>query len=137
MSFMVWNNAFELGIKEFDEHHKHLVALLNMTYDGFTQGASRVEIAAVLDELVDYATYHFAAEEYWMGVNKYPYLTQHCEDHERFCKRVAEFQKEFHNGTSNLSLEVLQFINTWLNTHILKADADYGRFGVNLSHSEH
>jgi hemerythrin len=137
MTFMDWDSIFELGIKEFDEHHKHLVHLLNMTYDGLTCGASHDELGAVLDELIDYATYHFAAEEYWMQIHKYHNLSQHHEEHERFCIRVVEIQKDFHQGKANLSPEVTQFLNSWLTYHILKTDAEYGLFAQGLSHAEH
>jgi hemerythrin len=130
MPFMGWLPGFELGITEFDEHHKHLVYLLNMTYDGVTGGADDEELGAVLDELIDYATYHFAAEEHWMTVHNYPHLPEHSEEHERFCKRVVEVQKDFHNGKSNLGIEVMQFLNTWLTDHILITDREYARFAL-------
>jgi hemerythrin len=133
MPLLIWNETFELGIDEFDDHHKHLVDLLNMAYDGFTQEGNHEELAAVLDELIDYATYHFTAEEYWMEVNNYPNLSQHSEDHENFCKRVIQFQRYIHNGKMHLSLRILQFLNSWLKLHILKTDAEYGRFAVSLS----
>ncbi|NTW99452.1 MAG: hemerythrin family protein [Geobacteraceae bacterium] len=130
MSFMIWNDAFDLGIKEFDEHHKHLVALINLTYDIFTQGTTHDGIVKVLDELVDYTKYHFAAEEHWMAVNKYPNLSQHSDEHESFCQTVSAFQSDFFKRKTNLSLEVLQFLNDWLTAHILKSDADYSRFAA-------
>ena len=134
MPFMEWDSTFELGIKEFDEHHKYLVHLLNMTYDGLTCRAGNDELGAVLDELIDYATYHFATEEYWMDTHKYSGLLQHHEEHEKFCSRVVEIQKDFHQGKTNLTLEVMQFLNNWLSNHILKTDAEYGRFAQGLSH---
>lgn len=128
MPFMEWSDAFELGIAEFDEHHKHLVSLLNMTYDGIMLGAPRDELGAVLDALIDYATYHFSTEEYWMEMHGYPEAPQHHEEHEKFCNRVVEIQRDFHQGRMNLSLEVMGFLNSWLTSHILMTDAEYGKF---------
>lgn len=133
MPFMEWLDVYELGVTGFDEHHKHLVYLLNMTYDGVMRGAAHDELGAVLDELIDYATYHFAAEEHWMKVHEYPGLSEHSEEHERFCKRVVEVQNDFHNGKNNLGIEVVQFLNTWLTSHILKTDAEYARFAKESS----
>ena len=135
-AFIEWETRFELGIHEFDEHHKHLVDLLNMTYDGFIGKAEQDELGAVLDELVDYATYHFAAEEYWMELHTYPGMLQHREEHARFCTRVVEIQNDFHQGKTNLSLEILKFLNSWLVNHILKTDAEYGRFAVHLTYGQ-
>ena len=137
MSFIQWDRSFELGIHEFDEHHKRLANLLNMTYDGFTLGADHAELAAVLDELVDYATYHFIAEEHWMEVHNYPKLPQHREEHAKFSCRILDLQKDYHTSISNLSLDVLLFLQDWLITHILKSDADYGLFAKGLSHDHH
>src|ERR1039457_890303 len=134
VSYIQWSKEFELGISEFDEHHKHLVDLLNKTYNNFINGASRDELEAVLDELIDYAIYHFSAEEQWMGTNEYPGLTQHCEEHDRFSRRVLDIQSNFHNGFEELSLELLLFLNNWMVGHILKADAEYACFAKGLPH---
>jgi hemerythrin len=137
VSFIPWDSSFESGIHEFDEHHKHLVNLLNITYDGFTGEADHTDLAAVLDELVDYATYHFIAEEHWMEVHNYPRLPQHREEHFNFTCRILELQKEYHASMSNLSLDVLLFLQDWLITHILKSDADYGLFAKGLPDDTH
>jgi len=129
---LVWDKCFELGIHEFDEHHKHLVHLLNMTYDGFVLEAEQDEIGAVLDELIDYATYHFSAEELWMEKHNYPGLQLHRGEHQNFCSRIVEIQKEFRQGKARLTLEILQLLNNWLTTHILRTDAEYGRFAADL-----
>jgi len=135
--YMEWNATFELGIEEFDEHHKFLVDLLNMTYDGLTCEAPRDELGGVLDELIRYAGYHFAAEEHWMGTQNYPDASRHREEHERFSERVVEFQKDFHQGKADLSFEVLQFLTGWLSDHILKTDAEYGRFAQGVLSAAH
>jgi hemerythrin len=136
MPLLEWDKGFELGIEQFDEHHKHLVALLNKTYDDFTCGANHEALEEVLDELADYATYHFSAEETWMGVHEYPDLGRHREEHNRFSGRVAEIRKDFQNGRANLSLEVLTFLRNWLIDHILEKDADYGRFVKGLANDK-
>jgi hemerythrin len=128
MSIFVWDESFELGIEQFDEHHRHLVGLLNKTYDDFTAGTSHESLESTLDELIDYATYHFAAEEHWMKEHRYPDLRQHLDEHERFSRRVVEIQKDYHGRKVKLSLEVLSFLKNWLSNHILKTDAAYGKF---------
>jgi hemerythrin len=111
-----------------DEHHQHLILLLNQLYEQIKTGNVPASVEKIIDELTDYATYHFAAEEHWMTVNIYPRLPEHSNEHERFCTWVAGVQKNFHNGKSNLGIEVLQFLNNWLTEHILKTDAEYARF---------
>jgi len=137
MPVMEWDDSFALGINQFDEHHKHLIDLLNMAFDGFTCRLDRDELVVILDDLVDYAMYHFAAEEYWMEVNEYPRVAQHREEHEIFTIKVAAFQNDFLNRKTSLSLEVVQFLMSWLTNHILETDGDYGRFAAGLSNDTH
>jgi len=132
MPFIEWLTSFELGIPEFDEHHKRLVQLLDMTYDGITCGADQEELGAVLDELIDYATHHFAAEELWMTTHHYPLLTEHHKEHEIFRAKILEIQNDFHKGRNDLGIEVLQFLNSWVTDHILTIDAEYGRFAKEI-----
>lgn len=133
MPVMEWDDSFELGIDEFDEHHKQLMDLLNTVFEGFTCRKEHDEIEIVLIELIDYVSYHFAAEEYWMAVNEYPGLAQQSEEHEIFFNKVVKFQKDFRNGKTNLSLDVLQFLISWLTNHILMIDGDFGQFAKKLS----
>ncbi len=136
MAFMKWQETYELGIKEFDDHHKHLVHLLNTTYDSLKSGADISALGSVLDELIDYATYHFAAEEQWMIAHKYHKLSRHRDEHNAFSSKVTEFQKLFHQGKADLSTEVLTFLLDWLTDHIIVSDADYGHFAARFPHPD-
>ena len=133
MPLMKWYKKYELGIKVIDDHHKHLLSLLNKVFDEFTSGVSQEALCVVLDQLIDYTKYHFATEEHWMLVHEYPGLAKHREEHEIFTNRVVAIQNKFHNGETNLFPEVLQFLQNWLSYHILKTDAEYGRFAKGLS----
>ena len=128
MPIVEWNDSYLVGIEDIDQHHRHLVQLLNDTYDAFTDGSHQEKLGGVLDELIDYATYHFACEERWMQDSSYPGLSVHREEHERFIGRIVEIQKDFHARRANLTLEVLSFLKNWLTSHILQNDAGYGRF---------
>ena len=113
MSIFVWCKSFELGVELLDEHHKHLVDLLNKVFDCFVAGESYKIVEPVIDELIDYAKYHFAAEEYWMEYHKYPKLKQHGEEHEWFYDKIMEIQKDNHNQTANQSLKILTLLKNF------------------------
>jgi len=128
MPLLEWEKRFELGNFQFDEHHKQLVILLNETYDNFAGGANHGDLEVILDKLIDYATYHFDAEEKWMGLSGYDGLSQHREEHKKFTRRVVEIQIDFHEGKAHLTIEILTFLRNWLLDHILITDAEYVRF---------
>ena len=70
METFEWNRSYLLGVPHIDEHHQYLFKLLNKVYKTLLNGRDKEEIEKVLDSLIDYATYHFAAEESWMKVNR-------------------------------------------------------------------
>ena len=128
MPIVTWDDSFLLNIPQFDEHHRHLVKLLNHAYDSFTSGESADTVDYILDELFDYAAYHFSAEESWMKQHDYPLLTGHAAEHNLFTVKVLEMLKEPHHDVTFRLLEVMSFLNDWLTSHILETDVEYVRF---------
>ena len=128
MPIVEWNDSFLIGVEPFDEHHKHLVYLLNQSYKEFVLGAPVERAGAILDELFDYACYHFVAEEFWMSKSSYPKLEQHIEEHNYFTQRLQQIARDYRQGKSAISLKIMTFLKEWLLEHILKSDADYGHF---------
>jgi hemerythrin len=120
-----WQDKFNLGVGQFDDHHRHLVVLFNSSYDYLLAGEPGEDLGLILEALVDYAIYHFNAEERWMTENRYPKLEEHLEMHSHFKKRVIEIHKEFMNGRKDSSLEILTLLAGWFSNHILVADADF------------
>ena len=128
MPIIEWMDDFSVGINEFDNHHQYLIKLLNQTYDEFIAGADDNALMPILDELIKYTDYHFTAEEQWMEANNYPRLHKHRGEHEYFVGRVTALRREFGCGQTTMSLEILTFLKSWLSTHILGSDAEYGDF---------
>lgn len=128
MPIFEWNNLFLLGLKRFDEDHQHLVRLLNTTYDSFIHNESTCNLNTVIDELSDYALYHFTEEEYWMKETGYAGLEMHIFQHDIFSARVVEFKKRYQKSDAALALELLNFLKEWLVDHILGSDKEFGYF---------
>lgn len=126
MTFVTWSENLSLSVDQFDDHHKHLIGLINSTYEKFMTRDN--DLGTLFDELIDYATYHFSAEEYWMEKQLYPKLALHKVEHAYFSRRVKEMHKDFVAGDSALGLEVLTFMKNWLIYHIAESDSEYGRF---------
>lgn len=133
MSIVEWKPEYLLGIEQIDEHHRHLFNLLNKTYDSFVIGNSKQDLSDLFDELIDYATYHFAAEEVSMCNNDYSLCEAHRALHTVFSKRVLEIQNDYVAGKGELSLEILTFLKNWITDHILIEDAKYGHYVSSLN----
>jgi hemerythrin len=128
MPILSWSDQFSIGIPQVDAHHQHLFHLFNRLYNDFINKTLSSEMNNHLDELIDYATYHFAAEEHWMKVNRFPNLKSQEQEHALFSRKVAEMAKSYETGEKHLALETLSFLHNWLSTHILQSDVQFGRF---------
>jgi len=126
MNKIEWDSSFLLGFKEIDQHHQNLVGLLSRTHDEFVAGVSN--LGPTLDELLDYTKYHFKSEELWMLDDFYPGITGHKREHTFFLCKVTQLRETYQSGTECLSLEMLQFLEAWITNHILKTDAEFGKF---------
>jgi hemerythrin len=58
----------------------------------------------------------------------YPGLASHQALHDALVKKVIEFERRFAAHDTRVTAELMTFLRDWLTFHIMKVDADYGRF---------
>jgi len=129
--FMTWRPDFNLGIDEIDEQHKKIVELINMLNRAFINDEAREKLGSILDEMTDYADYHFQTEETLFSQHLFPFSEEHKRLHENFRVKVSQFKAQFENGLP-VTFRVLGFLRKWLTNHILDVDREY----VDIVHSE-
>jgi hemerythrin len=71
-------------------------------------------LAETLEELIQYTRMHFTAEENLLESSRYPDLSIHRLEHDRFVRTVEEFQKHFQSGQQFLSVQLMDFLKEWL-----------------------
>lgn len=128
MSFALWDASLSVGNKLIDEHHQHLIMLLNQLYEQVKTGNITASAEKIIDELTDYATYHFAAEEQYMRTYKYPQMDSHAKEHLEFTKIIVEYQKTLVSGQKVLFSNLVVFLKDWLINHICTVDLKLGQF---------
>ena len=137
-TFFVWDSRFNVEIEEVDQQHMRLADLINELHDAMTRNYGRGTVpftideydtmAAVLDELIDYASYHFSTEERYMREHAYPGYAAHKAVHRQFADRVRRFREDLEAGKAVVCADVLEFLKDWLVRHILTADKKLGAF---------
>jgi hemerythrin-like metal-binding protein len=128
MAAIQWTDEFSVGIREIDEQHKKLIALINKLNDANDRGDGSDILSYVFFELVNYAFYHFFTEERLMDEYSYPLAVAHRSEHVDFTSQVVNFFEDFQSGRTDLTPDVLNFLNDWLNNHILMTDKQCGLF---------
>lgn len=128
MAVFEWHDRLLTGNTQIDDHHRHLVGLLNATYRDFLRHAPPDLLSELFEELIDYATYHFAAEEQLMAESGYPRIEEHKQAHASFVKQINEMHAGFLEKQHPFFLEILAFLQNWLESHIVQTDGELGRF---------
>lgn len=125
MAIMPWNNSFATGIASIDAQHQQLVSYVNELYDAMTKNQGPDVTRKVLGKLVDYTVQHFAHEEKYFARYAYPDAAAHTAEHDALKKQVGEFNKKFQAGQATVNAELLNFLRSWLSSHILQSDKRY------------
>lgn len=122
MPLMQWDETMSVGDADLDSQHQALVDLINDAYEAI-QKHDEHQMAALLDQMREYATLHFHFEEELMEDAGFPDLEKHRALHDAFNDKVDTFQQDLFDKT-NYS-QVFVFLSRWLTTHIMKEDMNY------------
>lgn len=126
MPLMTWTDKLSVGVGVLDEDHKRLVGLVNELYDAMQAGRGKDVLGRTLNSLVQYTKMHFAREESFFSRTAYPAAEAHRKEHENLTRQVLDVQQKYNAGqTVTLSLDVLQFLKSWLIQHIQGSDQKY------------
>lgn len=128
MPLMEWDLSYSVGVAVFDDQHKKLFDIINSLNDAMKAGKSKDALGGILKSLIDYTATHFVAEEKMMLQHDYLQTQMHKMEHDKLVKQVLKLQEEFKAGKAMLSMEVMNFLKDWLNTHIAGSDKKYGAY---------
>lgn len=124
MAALTWTAAYQSGITGIDRQHQKLFDLINRFCDALGHGHGAEVLQGILEELKDYAGYHFQTEESAMAQSHYPQLAAHQLQHQVFIERISTWQAA-PQASLETGLELLNFLGNWLIVHIKSQDLDY------------
>jgi len=122
---MEWTNELGVSVKEIDDQHKKLIALINKLHDAMRAGQGKQVLEGTLQELAAYTVYHFETEEKYMQQFNYTGYPKHKAAHTAFVKKVTDFQKDFADNRLGITLDLMNFLKDWVNNHIKETDKQY------------
>jgi hemerythrin len=135
MSCLRWSDDFLVGVADVDRQHRRLVEMVNELHSAMLEGRGKDVLGGTLVGLVDYTVTHFATEEAYFDRFGYPGAVEHKTQHQGFVEKVADFKQGFDEDRLMVTLDVMDFLSTWLVEHIKGSDKAYGPFlnerGVN------
>lgn len=128
MAFISWNSRYSVGINSIDVQHNKLIEYINDLHEAMKTGKAKEVMGGIIQNLIKYTTSHFSLEEKHMSEQKYPGYLEHKKEHQEFTNKVLEFQKSFNNGSTSVSIDILNFLRDWLLHHIAISDQKYAPY---------
>ncbi|OGF01617.1 MAG: hypothetical protein A2509_03245 [Candidatus Edwardsbacteria bacterium RIFOXYD12_FULL_50_11] len=128
MTLIKWAAQYKVNIEEIDQQHVKLIDLVNKLYTALKNGGAKAILEGILTEMMDYAEYHFDAEETLFGLHLYPETMHHIQEHNIFKKIVISLKEKHENEDYSTSMETMFFLREWLTKHILEEDQKYVPF---------
>lgn len=125
MALIEWSNNLSVSVGAMDDQHKKLIKLINDLHEAMKAGKGKDAMSKTLVELINYTKTHFADEEKYMTQFKYPDLDKQKAAHAAFIKKVMDTQKAMNEG-QNVTIDVMNFLKSWLTEHIAGMDKKYG-----------
>jgi len=127
----VWNQKYSVNIREIDTQHQKFVEILNRFNKALESGQGRDIVDSTIEELWDYAGYHFRTEEELLARYGYPKYEEHKQEHEYFREKIGKYLPRAQDLKGNrlaLTVEVSNFMINWLTNHIMKTDKRYSAY---------
>lgn len=123
---LIWKDEYLIGVEEIDKQHMKLFEIGARAFDLFKNDIyidKYDRIIGVLNELKEYAVFHFKTEqEYMLSINYRRFLS-HKVEHDNFIKTVNDVDlNKIDEDQDEYLLSILEFIVNWTSEHILFND---------------
>lgn len=123
---LIWDDTHRIGLDAVDKDHQIIVSLVNKIQKA---DAPANDLDIIINELMDYTTYHCRREEAIMRVCGFPALAEHQRDHNSFIARSLELVNTWRKNRDPVDLTILrEFLSNSWRAHIIGADSDLTQY---------
>jgi hemerythrin len=123
-----WKDEYSVHIAKIDEQHQKLLFVVNQLHAGMGAGQSKDVQRKIFAGLLDYALHHFKTEEELMLEHDFPGYDEHKMEHDAFRKKLIQFLDAFLDANEDVSKIMVQYLDSWLYTHVFLTDKQYSAF---------
>lgn len=121
----IWDPSMSVNVKMIDEQHKRIVSALDDLYQAVLSGKENEGVVKAIDDLNNYAKFHFATEEKYFDEFNYEGSEEHKGEHEKFKVKVADFESKLNTDGGKILAELIDFLEDWIVYHVNSLDKKY------------
>ena len=129
----VWQDSYAVGVKEIDDQHKMLLAILNDLNRAIADARGERRLHQLLwnnfERLNEYAAFHFMSEEKLMQahLSADAAMARHIAQHRQYWVAIDGFKQRTRQNEAGILPQLAEFLNNWWLDHIQVTDAQLGR----------
>ena len=117
-----------LDCRLIDEDHQKLYALVGRMEVALMVDKDDGLVLEIMEELIAYTEWHFRHEERLMQEHAFPYFEDHRIAHQILIGQVLAFDRDIREGQRDIRQDLIRFLLSWLETHILGEDKKLADF---------
>ncbi len=125
MEMISWSDKYSVNNFLLDAQHKKSISIINRLHSSMKEGRAKNIMEIILDDLVLYTNEHFRTEERMMMSANFPGLKGHKVEHEKLTNKVIDSQSRFLKNEALISMDLMNFLESWLINHIEGTDKKY------------
>lgn len=126
-----FKDEYRTGIETIDSEHQKLFEIADRAYETLMNEFIPDKydyIVEILNELREYAAFHFRHEEEYMISIRYKRLISQKASHDEFIEKINSYDlSEVDENQKGVMLELLDYLNDWLIHHIIGSDKLIGQ----------
>ena len=129
---IVFGPELVLGIGVIDDQHKRLVQYYNNMVNSFNNDLPGM--SQILDELINYTSFHFYNEEKFLETINYPEFAGHKKKHASLIDELKALVAALRlNESTEIKEKILSISRDWIVFHIMIEDRMYVDYYNQLS----
>lgn len=122
---LVWKDEYSVNVKEIDDQHKQLFAIVNNLINVVDTIPDEEIIRGLVSDLIAYKKAHFATEEKYFEEFHFEGKIDHQAAHTNFDQNVNKLQEQYQNDATRLARELIDYLEDWFIGHIIYTDHAY------------
>jgi hemerythrin len=122
-----WRQEFEVGYERIDFEHKIFLGLIRDASAALELGLDHQRILRRLEEIKQYALFHFLSEENIMLDIDYPELVNQQLEHQRLLAQLSDKIHQYRNKAMDLET-IVEFLFEWFALHTTQVDTRLGLY---------